>query len=81
MEPPENDSTTRFALLPLLEAIGYVATGWARLEHNINLAIWRLAAVEDADGACITAQIPSIVPRMRALIALVHRNGGTPETL
>jgi hypothetical protein len=71
-ESPE-DVHKRIA--PLLEAIGYVAVHWARLEHEINQAIWALCALESADGACLTAQIPSIMPRMRALIALVHKNG------
>ena len=68
-------------LTGMLEAIGYVATGWARLEHEINTVIWRMAAMSDEDGACITAQIPAIMPRMRALIALAHRAGADEQLL
>ena len=62
-------------ITPLMEAIGYVAHHWARLEHEINQMIWALAAIVPPDGACLTAQIPSIVPRLRALIALADNNG------
>jgi len=73
---PEQDSDKLHTeMAPLMEAVGHVAHHWARLEHEINKMIWALAALEPEDGACITAQIPSMVPRLRALIALVHKNG------
>lgn len=76
-DAPESDDIInyRHKVMPLMEAIGYVAASWARLEHAVNLQIWRLSSMSDEDGACITAQIPSILPRLRALIALVHRIG------
>jgi hypothetical protein len=58
-----------------------VATGWATLEHEINQVIWRLASMSNGDGACITAQIPAILSRMRALIALAHRSGCDSDLL
>jgi hypothetical protein len=58
-------------------AVGRIAIGWANLEFVINQAIWELANVEAAAGACMTAQIISIGPRMNALTSLVDfRNGG-----
>jgi len=75
------DSEKQDKLRPLLEAIAWVATSWAKLEHAVNEAIWKLACMDDADGACITSQIPTISGRFRALIALVERNHGTEETL
>ena len=76
-ELPEMDEQTRgwFMAHPILIAVGSVATGWASLEHEINRVIWALAAVADRDGACITAQMIGVMPRMRALIALAHRKG------
>ena len=68
-------------LTPLLKSIGYVVTGWAALEHEVNKVIWSLASMTDEDGACITAQFSGFLPRMRALIALAHRNGADEKLL
>jgi hypothetical protein len=57
-------------------AIGKVADAWATLEFIINKAIWELMNVEQKTGACVTAQIISIQPRLNALISLVTLNGG-----
>src|SRR5262245_35397875 len=65
--PPKPDQRT------MLAAIGAVATSWALLEYRINQVIWAFSNVDDEDGACITAQIPSVGPRLRALVALAHR--------
>lgn len=77
----EDPESVHKRIAPLVEAIGYVAVHWARLEHEINQAIWALSALDSEDGACLTAQIPSIVPRMRALIALVHKNKCSDELI
>lgn len=74
-EVPKGTKESDEMLTPILKSIGYVATGWARLEHSINRVIWSLASMDDKDGACVTAQIPGLLPRMRALIALAHRHG------
>jgi hypothetical protein len=66
---------------PYMNAVGRIATLWAALEFNINEAIWELANVEAAAGACITSQIGSVGPRMRALISLVHFRKGNDNIL
>jgi hypothetical protein len=71
----KNTASVHRVIAPLMEAIGHVAHHWARLEHEINQVIWILAGTSAAYGACITAQIPSIVPRLRALTALAQNNG------
>jgi hypothetical protein len=48
----------------------------ATLEFFINTAIWELMNVEQRTGACVTAQIMSIQPRLDAPISLVTLNGG-----
>jgi hypothetical protein len=40
-------------------AIGKVADAWATLELYINRAIWELMDVEQAIGACTTANVSS----------------------
>jgi hypothetical protein len=64
-----------------LLAVGHIAAAWASLEHHINQVIWALASVEDRDGACLTAQMPSLLSRLRALISLVGENGGSEELI
>jgi hypothetical protein len=61
----------------LFISIGEMVVFWAVLEYDINSAIWALVANNDRDGACLTAQIPAIISRMRALIALVRENHGS----
>ena len=68
-------------IAPLMEAIGHVAHHWSVLEYEINQMIWALAGLNPADGACITAQIASVLPRLRALIALADQHGASPELL
>ncbi len=63
------------------KSIGSVAVIWAVLELRINYAIWELANLNKQAGACITAQITAPVPRMRALISLVHFRGGDNNLL
>ncbi|MGH9438802.1 MAG: hypothetical protein ACRD22_13145 [Terriglobia bacterium] len=58
------------------QAVGRIAGTWAQLEFAINQAIYQLANVEAGIGACITAQIIIIGPRMRALIALIDYRFG-----
>jgi hypothetical protein len=56
---------------------GRVADGWAMFEFHLDRTLWRIAAVNDAAGACITAQMLSVHGRLRALRSLVALAGGT----
>lgn len=63
--------------------IANIVSQFAQLEYNIDTVIWELAGLSDMPngidiGACLTAQIPSVVPRIEALIALA-RVQGVPE--
>lgn len=65
-------------LLPFdfAEAIGYVVTAWARVEHDIDEMIWSSAGIEDHDiGACLTSQYSSVHARLNALLALSTLKG------
>lgn len=53
-------------------AIGRIATAWAVLEFEVDLTIWKLSGTFQMLAACITAQLMSIHPRLRALQALVE---------
>jgi hypothetical protein len=52
-------------------ALGKVADAWADLEFQIDQLIWHLLGASQALGACVTAQIISIHPRLSALRSLV----------
>ena len=62
-----------------LAAIGEVANAWAVLEFQIDLTIWWLMDTPQMVAACVTAQLMSIHPRLRALQALVNLRGGSRE--
>jgi len=53
-----------------LNLVGQIASSWAILEWQMDMTIWWLAGIEEPEGACITGQLFSIHPRMRAIIAL-----------
>jgi hypothetical protein len=54
--------------------VGRVAAEWSQVEHFLDIAIWRLAKVDDVTGACMTAQIIGSFPRLMAIKALcIHR--------
>jgi hypothetical protein len=53
-------------------AIGRVIDAWGDLEFEVNRVIWELMGVQQPFGACVTAQIISIHPKLRALRALLH---------
>ena len=57
-------------------AVGRLTDAWARLELNIDQAIWRLADTQHALGACITAQLIGVNRRLMALRSLVVARGG-----
>lgn len=56
-------------------AIGKLVDAWADLEFEVDLAIWKLQGVEQALGACVTAQLVSILPKLDALRSLANRLG------
>jgi len=66
---------------PYMTAVGRIATTWAALEFSINQAIWEISNVEAGIGACVTAQLVVIGPRLRALTALVHYRGGNDNLI
>src|SRR5262245_49795918 len=59
---PEDDPT--YAL------IGRVAAEWARLEHKLDVMIWKMANIPSAIGSCITGQMIGHRPRFNTLGAL-----------
>jgi hypothetical protein len=61
--------------------LGHIATIWATLEFQINMAIWELANVERWAGACITTQLFSPSSRTRALLSLIQIRGASPEII
>lgn len=57
--------------------IACIVSHFAQLEYDIDAVIWELAGLSDMPngidiGACLTAQIPAVVPRIEALIALAR---------
>jgi hypothetical protein len=74
-------------LIPVLNqanaaAIGNLTSMWSRLEYMVDRTIWELAAPKTLDrGACITAQLIGIGPRLNALIALATLSGASPTLL
>src|SRR5262245_32022742 len=61
--------------------IGRIANAWAQLEFEIDRGIWDLIGAPQPLTACVTSQMFSIHPRMRAFIALVEVRGGSTDTL
>jgi hypothetical protein len=53
-------------------AIGQVTDAWADLEFEVDRVIWDLMGVQQPFGACVTSQIISIHPKLKALRALLH---------
>ena len=62
-------------------AIGRVARSWGHLEHMVDLILWETAEVEQQFGACITAQMGSIHPKLRALGALLLLRKADPKLI
>ena len=63
---------------PIYSLVGRVASGWAHLEHTLDLIIWDLTRIEPESVACITAQINGVTPRYRAIVSLLkHRKTDT----
>ena len=62
-------------------AIGRLAETWAQLEFAIDMAIWGLAGVPQALGACITSQMYSVNSRMRAFRSLAVALGASKGSI
>ena len=61
----------KFSFIPeYADCIARVASVWSRLEYDVNIAIWKLADVRPAMGACMTSQIYTLRGRLDALLAL-----------
>ena len=56
----------------LAEALGSTISAWAHFEYQIDELIWELARLEPEQGACLTAQFPTVAARFNALIALAR---------
>ena len=69
-----NDPQPGYLELPaeIAQVIGRIASDWAALEYTINQMIWELAGTAPALGACMTAQIPGLDGRLRALLSLMR---------
>jgi hypothetical protein len=65
------DDKWKFAFIPeFADCVARVASVWARLEYDVSVAIWALANVQPALGACVTSQIYTLQGRIAALLAL-----------
>ncbi len=71
--PASPDHKTIYAI------IGTVASTWSVLERAIDLQLWRLAAISEDAGACLTTQIGSVRNKLISLEALVGVYGGSGE--
>jgi len=61
----------KFSFIPeYADCIARVANVWARLEYDVSVAIWALADVRPAIGACITSQVFTLRSKLDALLAL-----------
>lgn len=76
-QPPQPDH-------PVYAKIGLVAASWSRVEHVLDMIIWKLAGGEDNKRytACLTGQFNGTFHRHNAIIALLEARGKlTPELL
>src|SRR5262245_25580936 len=64
-----------------LAAIGLVANNMATLEFFIDTGIWELVGVPQQLTACLTAQMTSAHPKLKAFIGLVEVLGGSRDTI
>lgn len=52
-------------------AVGKIAAHWALLETLIDMTLWEITSFKDELGACLTAQLMGLGPRLNALGAAV----------
>jgi hypothetical protein len=62
-------------------AIGRLMAEFSMVDHYLDRAIWKLAAVYPGAGACMTAQIPSADRKLKALMAVIRLRLGDIEQL
>lgn len=55
--------------------IGRVSSEWAHLEHTLDQIIWQLAGLKPSAGACMTAQLMGVWPRVLSITALLKLHG------
>ncbi len=81
MEESSDDNTHKGFVFPAeyAEGIAQIISCWSALESNINMAIWHLAGVYPAIGACLTEQIFNLNSRLRALLALLKLRRASDE--
>jgi hypothetical protein len=61
----------KFEFIPeFADCIARIASGWSRLEYDLNTCIWALADTRPALGACITSQLGSLHSHLNALLSL-----------
>lgn len=65
--------------LQLYTLVGNIASDWATLEYMVNECIWSAAMVDEQLGACITAQIFSLPPRLESLVLLLRARGASEK--
>ena len=58
-----------------LAAIGHVAVLWGYLEMEVDQMTWVAGGFDHQFAACVTAQMISIHPKLRALISLIWLRG------
>jgi hypothetical protein len=75
--------TERRSVIPdsPLAAIGHVANTMATLEFYVDVGIWELVGALQQLTACLTAQMISVHPKLKAFIGLVEVLGGSKETI
>jgi hypothetical protein len=56
---------------PIYSLIGRVASGFAHLEHILDLIIWELVGSDETKVACVTAQLNGARPRYDAIVSLL----------
>jgi hypothetical protein len=64
-----------------LAAVGNISSMMAQLEFQIDLGIWRIVGAPQQLTACLTAQMISPIPRLKAFIGLVEVMGGAQESI
>ncbi len=64
-----------------ISLVGRIAGNWAHLEFEIDFGIWHLANTHQQLAACITSQLMSIHPRLKAFIALVEVRAGSAASV
>ena len=63
------------------QCIAKIISYWAALEYSINMAIWHLAGVYPAVGACMTEQIFTLDGRLKSLTSLLKLRRASPDIL